>query len=47
MKDIYEDVFAEVISIVRDSRDGCVQRMEDYSKGTKLMSVNSNYPKGS
>ena len=32
MKDIYEDVFAEVISIVRDSRDGCVQRMEDYSK---------------
>lgn len=32
MKNIYEDVFSEVISIVRASRDGCVQRIEDYSK---------------
>lgn len=32
MTNIYEVVFSEVISLVRDSRDGCVQRMEDYSK---------------
>lgn len=38
MKNIYEDVFSEVISIVRDSRDSCVSRMEEYSKakGTLL-----------
>lgn len=32
MTNIYEDVFSEVVSIVRDSRDGCVQRTEEYSK---------------
>ena len=32
MTNIYEDVFSEVIRIVRDSRDGCVQRTEEYSK---------------
>lgn len=32
MTKIYEDAFSELISLVRDSRDGCVQRTEDYSK---------------
>lgn len=32
MENIYEDVFSELIRLVRDSRDGSVQRMEDYSK---------------
>lgn len=32
MKNIYEDVFSELIRLVRDSRDDCVQRMEDSSK---------------
>ena len=32
MTNIYEDVFSEVVSIVRDSRDDCVQRTEEYSK---------------
>ena len=32
MTNIYEDVFSELIRLVRDSRDGSVQRMEDYSK---------------
>lgn len=32
MTNIYEDVFSELISIIRDSRDGCVQRTEEYSK---------------
>lgn len=32
MTNIYEDVFSELIRLVQDSRDGCVQRMEDYSK---------------
>lgn len=32
MENIYEDVFSELIRLVRDSRDGSVHRMEDYSK---------------
>lgn len=32
MDSIYEDVFSELIRLVRDSRDDCVERMEDYSK---------------
>lgn len=32
MANIYEDIFSELIGLVRDSRDGCVQRTEDYSK---------------
>jgi len=32
MTSIYEDVFSELIGIVRDSRDGCIQRMEEYAK---------------
>lgn len=32
MTDIYEDVFSELIRLIRDSRDGCVQRTEEYSK---------------
>lgn len=32
MSSCYEEVFSELMCLVRDSRDSCVQRMEDYSK---------------
>lgn len=45
MKNIYEDVFSEVISLVRDSRDSCVRRTEEYSKakGTLLNLGDARY----